>query len=510
MMGYLGAMSYLTSHTETATFLALLLLLAPACGNKDTADTAPPEGDTDTDSDSDSDSDSDADTDADTDADADADADADSDADTDAVAIDLAWTLHEEHESLVYVSWTQQEAGATYVQYGDESEGWLQSPTLDAGEGGHQQLLLGLPYDTVASWQVVVDGHDPAVGDVIVTGDLPEGLPVPSLLVNEPKLQHEAPYLLTSINEDSGGWTSGTYWTFILNRAGQPVWGTSTPRGNWTLFAQVSVTGDHLLIDEATRWSKYDNGASSRIHRWYLTQEFEEHSTPGLHHAFVELPDGTLAWGSKNHGGGEALVTMGPKEKQASVLWTCEEDWPNASYCESNGLFYSTKRDSFLYSFYTNDSLVEVDNATGDTLWWAGEVPDGYAFDPEESQFEWQHGISYTDDETLLVSTRADSDSGSNTTKVIEYEVDHDAQVLTEVWSYDAGAYASTNGDAWRLDNDNTLHVLGSASEIIEVTIDKDVAWHLDYGSTQLLGRGEMIEDLYALVPDQGYQEKSR
>ena len=66
--------------------LFALLVLLPACGDKDpvddTADTTA-DTDTDTDADTDTDTDTDADADGDTDADTDADADADTDADTD-------------------------------------------------------------------------------------------------------------------------------------------------------------------------------------------------------------------------------------------------------------------------------------------------------------------------------------------------------------------------------------------------------------------------------------------
>ena len=465
----------------------LPLLLVAGCPGPDKPDDTAPEGDTDTDT------------------------DADTDADTDVQVIgDLSWRLHDEYQALVWVGWTQSQAGSTYVEYGYEGGGWRQTPAVEAAAGAHEQLLLGIPYDERAGWRVVVEGTEPVVGETILTGALPDGLPVPELLIHEPDRQLERDFLLASVNQNPGGWTGGDYWTFIMTRRGKPVWASKAPQRHWTLFSQVAVTGDHILWDEATYWSNYDDGAASTVHRTYLTDEIEVISTPGLHHAFVQLPDETLVWGSQDHGSSEALVEKAPGQEDETVLWSCSEDWPGSGRCESNGLFYQAATDSFLYSFYTNNSLVEVDRATGQSLWWAGEVSGGYAFDPPQSQFSWQHGVSYTDQGHLLVSTHASSDSGGNTTKVIEYDVDHDAQLLTEVWSYDPHAYASTNGDAWRLPNGNTLHLVGSASEILEVTPEADVVWHLDYGSTQLLGRGELIEDLYALVPDQGYAEVSR
>ena len=473
--------------------LLLLLVFVLGCPGPDKHDDTAPEGD------------------ADTDADTDTDTDADSDADTDVLVVDdLSWRLHEDHEALVWVSWTQSQAATAYVEFGYEGGGWRQSPPIQAAAGVHEQLLLGIPYDERAGWRVVVDGAEPVVGETIATGPVPEGLPLPELLVNETDKQLDREYLLTSINESSGGWTGGNYWTFIMTRRGKPVWASKAPQRHWTLFVQVAVTGDHILWDEATAWSNYDGGAGSTVHRTTLTEEIEVIPTPGLHHAFVQLPDQTLVWGSQYHGGHEALVEKAPGQKDETILWTCSDDWPGSGNCESNGIFYQEATESFLYSFYTNNSLVEVDHVSGESLWWAGDVRGGYAFDPPDSQFSWQHGVSYTDQGHLLVSSHARSDSGGSTTKVIEYVVDHKAETLTEVWSYDPHAYASTNGDAWRLPNGNTLHLVGSASEIFEVTADTEVVWHLDYGATQLLGRGELIEDLYALVPDRGHVEVSR
>ncbi len=104
------------------------------------------------------------------------------------------------------------------------------------------------------------------------------------------------------------------------------------------------------------------------------------------------------------------------------------------------------------------------------------------------------------------MSTDARSGSGGETTQAVEYQVDHDQQTLTRIWSFDPGVSSGTNGDAWRLDNGNTLHLVGASGHLYEVTAESEIVWHLEYGGKRLLGRGELIEDLYALVEDQGRQ----
>jgi hypothetical protein len=420
------------------------------------------------------------------------------DDDTEPVTVtDLQWWLHDEMGSLVHTSWNQDVAADVHVEYSFDPKEWHSSPTQAGAQGGNEQLVVGIPFGTDAEWRVVVAGHDPVDGDPITTAPTPVGLPLAAVEISDPDAWIPwGNYLLTSINEDNGGWTGGTYWTFIVDRNARPVWASAAPSHNWTLFSQVAVSGDHILWDEATYWSDWDGGEGSKVHRTYLDAEIDVIPTPGLHHAFVQLPDGTLVWGSQYHGGGEALVEKMPGDPDETVIWTCQNDWPGVGDCESNGIFYQEATDSFLYSFYTNSSIVEVDHVTGESLWWAGEVGGGYDFSPSNSQFSWQHGISYTDDDTLLVST----ESAQWSTMLREYQMNHNNQTLELVWGYDPGVHAGTNGDAWRLDNGNSLHVVGDGSVIYEVTENSTEVWRLDFNGSRLLGRGEFIEDLYTLV----------
>ncbi|MBX2803108.1 MAG: arylsulfotransferase family protein [Myxococcales bacterium] len=431
----------------------------------------------------------------------------------------LGWHLHPDVGSVVFVTWEQTAPEDVVVEYSFEKGEWLRSPVVAGNAGPNQRVIVGIPYGTqttkvdgravglprLADYRLVAlaDGFVVEAEQPIAVAPAPPTLPLPEVQISDERSWlPEGHYVLTSINEEPVGWAGGWYWTVIYDRQGRPVWAHRAPDRNWTLFAQVSQSGDHLLWDEITEWSDFDDGAGSQIHRTYLDDRISTVKTPGLHHAFVELPDGTLAWGSKVHGGAEALVALAPDKNKVDVLWTCETDWPGSidewGLCQSNGLFYRADTDSFLYSFYTNNSLVEV-SRTGDTLWWAGTVPGGFDFNPPESQFDWQHGVSYTDDGTLLVSSRA-LVNDTFTTMLREYQVRPVRRILEEVWSFDAEEYAITNGDAWRLDNGNTLHTLGSAGVLLEVTQEKTVVWRLDFGGDHLLGRSELVTDLYDLV----------
>ena len=405
----------------------------------------------------------------------------------------LDWYLHDSINSLVYVIWEQNKAGQVHVEYSFDDDVWLSSASIDAPAGMSTQLLVGIPYGESAEWRVVAEGADPTDGPAISTNAIPPGLPQATVVTaDDTAWLPEGKYLLTSINQNEGGWTDGTYWTFIVDRQGRPIWARTAPQQNWTLYAQVSVSKDHILWDNATAWSQWDHGAGSRVHRTYLDAEIESIATPGLHHAFVELPDGTLAWGSRYHNEEESLVEKAPGATEETIIWVC-----NSWYCESNCLYYQEATNTYLYSFYTSNTLFEVDRATGESIWWAGGTDGGYDFDPADSKFYWQHGVTYTAAGTLLLSTAA---KHTFTSMVREYTVDHKTKTLTQIWSYDAGEHAATNGDAWRLSNGNTLHTLGSAGVIVEADSNGTEVWRLDFNGNYLLGRSEFIEDPYTLV----------
>ncbi|MCK6505922.1 aryl-sulfate sulfotransferase [Myxococcota bacterium] len=429
--------------------------------------------------------------------------------------IDATASLGETFQSFVTVSWTQEGTATTWVELSYDDDVLLTPPRLTQ-PGANQQLVLGLPYSEPVDWRLKydVDGDLATTDDLvtagageIITGSLPEGLPTPALLQADPdRWEPTGTYLLGSMNQDGGGWTGGTYWKFIVDRAGRVVWAHKTPDQHWSIYLRVAQSGDHLLWDEATYWSDWDGGLGSTVHRWYLDgTEIEEIATPGLHHAFTELPDGTLVWGAAEDAS-ERLVKRESGSDQVQTIWDCGDFHAQAGSrdsCQSNTLYHHAETDTFLYSFYTTDTIVEIDHATGQSLWWAGGVPGGYAFDPPESQWSWQHGANYLDDGHLLTSTEDTHFGPADHTVAREYQVDHESGALVEVWSFGDGfdTYASTAGEAHRLPGGNTLHNYGSHGSLKEVTPDGDVVWELSWGGDRLLGRTVFLEDLYTFLP---------
>ena len=417
----------------------------------------------------------------------------------------LAWELVEGYESVVRVTWEQLEPADVRVEFTFDEGVVRSSPLRTVDAGPVEELLLGVPFETDVAFSVVNDFGDGAlVGEAVAatTGAPPDGLNSPSLgwfdfEQTDPSMQ----YVLTGASDVRG-------WTVIFDRQARVVWARQTPGVNATLHTRVSHDGSDILVDHNTYWAQYDDGADSQIVRMKIDgTEVAVYDTPGLHHPFTELEDGTLVWGAAD-GLGETLEKLTPEGDQVRI-WDCAdfraEVEPESSYCQSNTLFHVEETDTFLFSLYSDETIVEIDHATGESLRWFGHVPGSWAFDPEESAFHWQHGGHFTAAGTLLTSSHVDGTSDECVVR--EYELDEDEQILREVWNFGVGLQreADVMGEVHRLPNGNTLHNLGSGARVVEVTPDGEVVWEVTWSVLSLggyrLGRTTPVEDLYAFAP---------
>ena len=433
----------------------------------------------------------------------------------------LSWRIHDDIESLVYVSWQQEGTCTGAVEYSFDKDDWLQSPTQTFAAGAQEVLLLGIPYDTDVLIRLVCDG---VTSDTIEaeTENLPSGLPEPELVTSDPSQWYdEGRYLYTSINGSSGGWTGGDYWKVIIDRQGRVVWAMETPDSHWTIWAQPSRSGADLMWDDATVWV-WSTDEESKVHRMKIDGSIvQTYETPGLHHAWQELPDGSIAWGAHITNNEEYLDRLHP-DGTVETIWKCSDYerevlGQTASSCHSNSWWWHEDTDTWLVSFPSSagsvrDTVVHMDSA-GTTLSSWGHIGD-WSFVPPISVFDYQHGVTFTDAGTLLVSTKLHQShpnyqSSLDTLAVREYTIDYETQTLTEIFSFgsDQGIAGDTAGEAHRLANGNTLHNYGSGARTREITADGTLIWDLKWssgdseGSGRLQGRSTWLADLYAFAP---------
>ena len=417
--------------------------------------------------------------------------------------------LHDDYGSMIVVEWLQKREARSWVEYDFEGE-WIRVREGVREPGYHKEQIIGIPFDTEVKVRVANDFGDGKLTTrthILKTKDVPSAMPRPTLDVSEPDLwDPDSNFLLSSINQEDGGWSGGTYWKFIVDRKGRLVWVDRTPKDHWTIFMRQAVNGKDILWDEATWWaSGFDLGAGSKIHRMKLDGTMVETTkTPGLHHSFTELPDETLVYGSADFYS-EVLVEKKPNGNE-TVIWDCVDFYQDIGYssggygCQSNTLYYDVPTDRYLYSFYTSNSVLEI-TRDGEVTKILGMLPGAWAFDPPESQFYFQHGVHYSEEGTLLVSSHQSYFDVQGVVR--EYEVDEANQTLREIWNQgiDGGIYSPTAGEVHRLGNGNTVHNYGASPVVQEVTPDGTVVWQIDFGGTKLIGRSTFIDDLYDFMP---------
>jgi hypothetical protein len=421
--------------------------------------------------------------------------------------VELSLSPHPTVGSLVVAVWEQPVAAPARVEYSFDEGVWLSTPEQIVEVGPAQLLLRGIPYDTPLAARLVWDTASEATSAEVSTstGPLPEGFPVPTLLSSDPELfWTPGQWLLGSINSDGGGWNEGQYWMFILDRQGRVVWALRGLQDNFTIYLHVSLDGE-ILWDESTFWSGFDQGASSKIRRMTLDGTVTEvMDAPGMHHCFLEMPDGSIVWGSADGFDSERLMRRWP-DGTVTEIWDCAPFYASlglTDWCHTNSIVYDEPTDTFLLSFPTDDTFVlEIDANTGEELRWFGHIPQSWAFDEPSSAFQYQHGVTWTEERTLLMSSQLGPDNID--ALVREYVLDEQSATLTQIWAFGAGdgIDARHAGEAHRLPDGNTLHNTGTTPRVREITAEGQVAWDLAFGGDRLLGRTIWLEDLYELAP---------
>jgi len=411
----------------------------------------------------------------------------------------LSAGVHSEIGSIIHVTWEQQGSATASARYSSDEDEWHSTPTQDFGSGSQELLLLGIPYDTTLSWQLTWEddcGSHESVVRSIRTDPLPEGAPeVSSISGSEEDWDASMPYVLTAMD---GTGLKEPIFAFIIDRQGRIVWLVELPTLRISLHPRISQDGTELLIDHGTFWSIFDGGALSQVLRTRIDGEVvHTYDTPGLHHPFTELPDGSLVWGAYK-GLRETLQKVGTDGVE-EMIFDCGDyfdDIGEQGPCASNTVYWDATRDVFLYSLYSVDSILEVDHASGEVTRSFGHLAGAWSFAPEDGAFWWQHGAHFLEDGNLLLSCQA---PGSETLIAREYELDDADGVLRQVWSNGQAEeiQGSTMGEVHRLPSGNSLHNYGSTPRLREFTADGEVVWDVQW-QAEYIGRSTPISDLYS------------
>lgn len=416
--------------------------------------------------------------------------------------------VHDVIGSILVVTWQQSESGLTHLEFSFEQDEWFSSPAVHRDAGLQEELILGVPYGSTVSWRLVAtDGIDTYTSpdDVITNDEIPSDVPYPFVIKSNPALYDAtyAPYFFAGLPAPGQGWYGAPWWAVIVDRQGRVVWAIESPPDRAFMHARVARDGKSLLLDHQSYWPLFDEGAAAEVEKTAVDGTvLHTYATPGMHHPFTDLPDGSIAYGQTTESYLNEHIAVVHEDGTTEDVFSCEdwlEDIGVFAFCASNTLEYHEPTNKFLFSHYTFDTVIEVDRTTGEVDRWWGQANTPYAFDPTDSAFTWQHGSHITSKGTLLTSTDAYGESGIEIV-VREYEIDDANLALHEVanWGIGEGLYGGVMGEAYYLPNGNVIHNTGGLARIREYTPTHEIAWDISF-SAGAIGRSMPIVDLYAL-----------
>jgi hypothetical protein len=457
--------------------------------------------------------DTDVASDTDTDTDTDVPADTDTDTTVPGDLTDVSSRLHETYPTIVIVSWTQASDASVHVEYSFDAGVWLSSPVRELPAGPHEELLLGIPYGMTATWKIVAVEADTTVTTpeaTIDTAPVPPTLPTAVIGASDPAgWDATTPYFFVGLVEDGGDF-GGRWWAILMDRQGRAVWGTRSSLSMIHMHPRITWNQDALLLDQNNYWGDFGSGGvDSSVSKMQIDGTvLETWMTPGLHHDYTDMPDGSLAYGAIELGyGDEHLVVLHP-DGTSEVLFSCDDFLKdigevNTNDCGSNTLSYNETTNQFLFSLFIVETIVEIDATTGVYDKWFGHVLGSWDFDPPQSIFWYQHGGYVTPEGTLITSTHTEDRPPGGENVAREYTFDEAATTLhnTATYGLGDGVYGDQMGEAHKLVNGNVLLNYGTLARLREYQPDGTVVWDIWWPGSSDVGRSAPVHDLYALAP---------
>lgn len=429
--------------------------------------------------------------------------------------------LHETVNMLIQVDWTTEESGTSWVEYGTTEDYGMTTPASEEPGTDHHFSLLGMPPLTDVYYRAVteIDGKEKAVEGTIATQGVPSAMPDFDINTYDPSATSDDLYILGT---SFGGASPCVY---VIDR-----------EGNWLWYKGVDVEKNPIELN-------FERGTNNILYNSFLTDHGEDDSnvtrvsidlsvdedidTPYGHHAFTELPDGSIAYlgidvrdydvdgnGTDESVVGDVINIVPPGGGEAEYFWSTwdwrvpqrHDRWDSGFYPQggdwthANSLHYYDETDTFLLSIRNFDVVLEIDATTGDLLReFSGD--DGYQLQEGSRSFSYQHDVTWTaEGHLLMISTPEENEDGSRVeTVAVEYAVHDDTQTLEEVWSYGDGEGYNVlvQGTARDLSNGNRMVNFGSSGVVREVTMEGEVVWDLSVRMGAAFGNTVPFSDLW-------------
>jgi Arylsulfotransferase (ASST) len=404
--------------------------------------------------------------------------------------------------TVVKVRWTTDEAAIGYVEYGPTPKLGLRTPTEVTATVDHAAVLLGLTADTDCYYRAVTSDTASAIpGDIanIRTGVLPVGLP--------PLTQTGAGQQGFIVVPILGAKTAVS----IINPKGEIVWYWTDARQLDFYRARLSVDGKSLLYN-AAKISGTPSDASELVRVALDGSSSSSIPIPYLAHDFVEHPDGTLAAIAveyRDFNGaqlrGNKIVEVAPDGSQRTVwsAWDCFDpavikgDDPAQGWTFANALDYDPAADVYYLGMRNFSSIARINRQTRACEWVLGLGASTFTFAPGSARFLHEHQFQLRGNHILVMDN--DGPAG-NESRVIEYQLDFDQKVATQVWSYSSSpsVYTFVLGEPLRFDDGSTFINWGAAGQMERLDPAGASVWKLNTGAGYVFGFHTLADNLYS------------
>ncbi len=302
----------------------------------------------------------------------------------------------------------------------------------------------------------------------------------------------------------------------IYSTTGQPAW--------WRLYGSdpLSITDAQLALDgRSILYNRFTPGESleaqggeapSELVREYLDGHPEEViTTQNQHHAFAQLPDGTIAFivydireveGESVRG--DALVERAPDGTE-TTLWSTWDtftyepgtDLAGVGWTHCNSVSWNAEEEAYYVSVRNLNAVVKLSH-TGERIWTFGGVTSDFELIGDEGTVH-QHRVRGEDGGTglLVFDNGAAAALGS---RVVRYALDTQAMTATASVEAAEGVYTYSLGDVQRLPDGGMWVSWGSGGEITVSGEEGEVAVTMSSELGSVFGFGAVIPDLRSLA----------
>jgi hypothetical protein len=393
--------------------------------------------------------------------------------------------------TVVHIEWTpEEEIQTAWVEVGESSENTEQVPAHLQDDGSWSVSLVGLKPGRKHWMQVVADGAQRYESQEIdlETDAPPAWLPEITLEVQDPELATGG-FLVTSLLAKPSV-------PVIIDEDGEYVWWYQPYEDIENVIrARIALDKQALLYLEPPQVSTAIVDGTNLI-RLSLDGRQKEQlwGGVGLHHDFVELPDGTLggiAYDARDVGGehilGDRILELRPDGTEVEI-WNAWDhldpaDAQNlnqtAAWTHANALDYDPEQEIYTISLHNLNTIWQV-SREGEVLWRLGGHETDFESEDDDGEFFMeQHQFDLRDD-TITVFDNGTASHGSS--RIVQYDLGADGGQVEQLFTYesDPSLFCYVLGDVSILDNDHRLITWSTAGRIEEIDAQSEVVWRID------------------------------